>query len=256
VVVVDGAFQHRAIDAGGAIVAGRLAPRFTVIRYDRRGRGDSADTLPYAVEREIEDVAALIDEAGGSAALYGMSSGAVLALRAAEAGLPIDRLALWEPPFIVDRSRPLPGGDLAERLAALASKGRRADAVELFMTEAIGLPTEMAAGMRGAPVWPMLEGVAHTLAYDTEVMRGTQTGTPEPLRRWASLTVPTLVLDGGASPGWAREAVAVLVSVLPNADHRTLAGQTHDVQPDVVAPVLEEFLAREDVSARGKGGAR
>lgn len=242
IVLVGGAFQHRAIDTSTARLAERLAPNFTVYHYDRRGRGESGDTAPYAVNREIEDIDALIQDAGGSAYVFGMSSGAVLALHAAAAGLAITKLALYEPPFIVDDSRPPVPKDYTRRLAGLLAEGRRGDAVELFMTEAVGMPAEAVAPMRGAPFWSAFESVAHTLPYEAAIMGDTLSGRPLPAGRWAAVTVPTLVVDGGASPDWARNAVEALVEVLPDAQRRTLEGQTHQVDPEVLAPGLAEFL--------------
>ncbi len=244
IVLVGGAFQHRAIDPSTARLAELLAPSFTVYHYDRRGRGDSGDTAPYAVEREIEDIDALIQDAGGSASLFGMSSGAVLALDAAAHGLAVTKLALYEPPFVVDDSRPPVPQDYTERLTGLLVEGRRGDAVELFMTEAVGMPAEAVAPMRGGPFWSPLEDVAHTLPYDAAIMGDTQSGSPLPAGRWAAVTAPTLVIDGGASPDWARNAVAALAQALPIAERRTLIGQTHQVDPEVLAPELEAFLAR------------
>ena len=241
-ILVGGAFQHRSSDPSTARLAELLAPRFTVYHYDRRGRGDSADTAPYAVEREIEDIDALIQDAGGSAFVFGMSSGAVLALHAASAGLAITKLALYEPPFVVDDSRPRVPADHRERLTALLVAGRRGDAVELFMTEAVGMPVEAVAPMRGAPFWSAFERVAHTLPYDAAIMGDTLSGVPLPEGRWAAVTIPTLVVDGGASPAWARNAVAALAGALPTAERTTLVGQTHQVDPDAFAPVLEAFF--------------
>jgi len=243
VILVGGAFQHRAIDSSVVQLAALLAPHFTVFRYDRRGRGDSSDTPPYAVEREVEDLQALVEEAGGSAFVFGGSSGAVLALDAAARGLPIGKLALYEPPFIVDDSRPPLPKDYVERLTELASTGRRGDAVEYFMTQAMGTPAEAVAGMRGAPFWPALEGVAHTLAYDGTVMGDTMSGNPEPLKQWASVGVPTLVMVGSESPPYQQHAVRALVEILPEAQLRTLEGQTHDAAPEILGPVLDEFFA-------------
>jgi len=243
VILVGGAFQHRAIDSSVVQLAALLAPHFTVFRYDRRGRGDSSDTPPYAVEREVEDLQALVEEAGGSAFVFGGSSGAVLALDAAARGLPIGKLALYEPPFIVDDSRPPLPKDYVGRLTELASTGRRGDAVEYFMTQAMGMPAEAVAGMRGAPFWPALEGVAHTLAYDGTVMGDTMSGNPEPLKRWASVGVPTLVMVGGESPPYQQHSVRALGETLPEAQLRTLEGQTHDAAPEILGPVLDEFFA-------------
>jgi pimeloyl-ACP methyl ester carboxylesterase len=240
VIVVGGALSDR---SGGAPLAALLAPHLTVLTYDRRGRGDSGDTLPYAVEREVEDLGALIAEAGGSASVFGHSSGAVLALEAAARGLAITKLALYEPPFFVDDSRtPMPS-DYAARLAELASSGRPGDAVEYFMATGPGVPEDAIAEMRQAPYWPAMEAAAHTLAYDGMVMGDTMSGSPAPIRRFASITVPTLVIDGGASPAWARNAVGAIVDVLPDAERRTLEGQTHAADPETLAPVLEGFFA-------------
>lgn len=237
VVVVGGAFNDRGT---AAPIASLLAADFTVFAYDRRGRGDSGDTAPYSVDREVADLAAVIEEAGGAASVYGLSSGAALALHAAADGLPITRLALYEPPFLVagDDTRAPTSVDIAARYAELASTGRRTEAVQLFLTTA-GLPPEVVDQMREAPVWPRLEGLAHTLAYDTAILGDGSV----PTDRAASVTVPTLVIDGGASPGWARRSVAALVDALPDGRLRTLDGQTHDVDPAVLAPVLVEFFA-------------
>jgi pimeloyl-ACP methyl ester carboxylesterase len=238
-VLVGGALSDRS--AVGALTEA-LAPRFTVIAYDRRGRGDSGDTAPYAVEREVEDLEALVAEAGGSAFVFGHSSGAALALEAAARGLPVTKLALYEPPFITDDGRePLPD-DYVERLAEVSASGRRGDAVEYFLTSGPGVPPEVVAGMRNEPFWPAMEKIAHTLAYDGAVMGDTMAGRPLPTERWASVTVPTLVMDGDQSPAWARNSVAALVDVLPNAERRSLEGQDHGAASEVLAPVLVEFF--------------
>jgi pimeloyl-ACP methyl ester carboxylesterase len=242
-ILVGGAFQHRAIDQAMGQVATMLAPSFSVIHYDRRGRGDSGDTPPYAVEREVEDLQALIDGVGGAARVFGGSSGGVLALEGAAAGLPIAKLAMYEAPLIVDDSRvPLPP-DYVEELTRLPAEGRPGDAVEYFMVQAMQMPPEMVAGMRSTPFWPALESVAHTLAYDGAIVADLMRGTPDPLRKYASVSVPTLVMDGGASPPMMHSAAQALVEVLPNAERRTLEGQTHDVAPDVLAPALESFFS-------------
>jgi pimeloyl-ACP methyl ester carboxylesterase len=237
VVLVGGAFNIRAT---AAPLAALLASDLTVFTYDRRGRGDSGDTAPYSVAREVEDLAAVVEEAGGSAAVYGLSSGAALALRAAAEGVPVTRLALYEPPFLVvgDDTRAPTSVDLAQRYAELTAEGRRTEAVQLFLTTA-GLPPEVVDDMHTQPVWPALEGLAHTLAYDTSILGDGSV----PTESAATVTVPTLVIDGGASPGWARRSVAALVEALPDGRLRTLDGQTHDVDPAVLAPVLLEFFA-------------
>jgi pimeloyl-ACP methyl ester carboxylesterase len=236
IIFVGGAFTDR---MAVAPVAALLAPHFTVFAYDRRGLGSSGDTAPYAVEREIEDIEALIAEAGGSAFVFGHSSGAALALEAAAHGLAITKLVLYEPPFIVEGSRPRPREDFTAQLAELIASGRRGDAVELFLTEAVEVPGDTVAQMRNAPAWPALEAMAHTLIYNMAIMGDFSV----PTERVASVTARTLVLDGGESPAWARRAVQAVVDALPNAQRRTLAGQTHGAAPEILAPVLEEFFA-------------
>ena len=196
---------------------------FTAYSYDRRGRGDSGDTPPYAVDREIEDLAAVIESAGGAAMVYGMSSGAVLALRAAAAGVPITRLALYEPPLT-----PLPP-EYRPRLATATPE----EALELFLGMAMGMPAEALTGMRQSPAWPALVALGHTLRYDAEIM--TLTALPE-------TAVPTTVLTGSASPAWMHEAAARLAAHLPNATTVQLADQTHDVDPAVLAKALVTVL--------------
>jgi pimeloyl-ACP methyl ester carboxylesterase len=246
IILVGGAFGTR---ADAAEVAAALAPDFTAFSYDRRGRGDSGDTAPYAVEREVEDIEALIDEGGRPAYLFGHSSGAVLGLEAARL-LParIAKLALYEPPFIVDDSRPPAPVDFLARLTRLLAEGRRGDAVELFQT-VIGIPPEMIAQMRGWPMWPALEGLAHTLPYDVAIMGDTQRGSPLPLKKWASVRAPTVVMDGtlflGRENGhaWVRRGADELARILPDAGRRTLQGQDHGPAPDVLAAALKEFFA-------------
>lgn len=195
------------------------------------------------MEREIEDIGALIQAAGGSALLFGGSSGAVLALEAAAHGLAITKLALYEPPFVVDDSRqPLPD-NFVEQLKKMVAAGRRGDAAEAFMTTGANVPAEEVAEMRRAPYWPGVEAVAHTLIYDATIMGSTMSGKILPAARWAAVTVPTLVMDGGQSPAWARNAVQALVNILPNAQRRTLPGQVHNVGPEALAPALEAFFA-------------
>jgi pimeloyl-ACP methyl ester carboxylesterase len=240
IVLVGGALSDR---SAASPLAAHLAPHFTVVAYDRRGRGDSGNTVPYAVDREVDDIEALILASSGSAFVFGHSSGAVLALEAART-LPdrIPKLALYEPPFIVDESRPPLPADYVTRLDDLISTGRRSDAVEYFMTTGPGVPAEVVVGMRQEPFWRSMEAVAHTLAHDGAVMADSMGGSPAPLERWAPVMVPTLVMDGGASPDWQRHAVLALVNVLPHARHRTLGGQDHGPDTEVLAPVLEEFF--------------
>jgi len=244
VVLVDGATAHRAVNPTGAALASLLASDFTVYRYDRRGRGESGDTHPFAPLREIEDLAAVIEEAGGRAFVMGGSSGGALVLDAAAQGLPIPRLAVYEAPFIVDNSRPPVPGDYLTKLQALAAAERRSEAVDVFFTDALLMPPDAVAGMHGSPFWPELEKVAPTIAYDAAFMEGTMTGHPLPAERWSSVTIPVLVLDGGASDTFMHTAADALAGLLPNAERRTLEGQTHDVAPSVLAPELADFFSR------------
>jgi pimeloyl-ACP methyl ester carboxylesterase len=242
-VIVGGALSTR---AAAEPLAQLLASGFTVIAYDRRGRGDSGDTPPYAVEREVDDLAALIAEGDGSAFVLGHSSGAVLALEAAMLlGSRIPMLALYEPPFIVDDSRPPVPADYVAHLDELVATDRRGDAVEYFLTHGPGVPAEAIAPMRETPMWLGMEAMAHTLAYEGRVMGDTTAGSPAPLERWASVGVPTLVLDGGASPPWQRSSTQALARVLPRSVHRSLPGQTHGPEPEVLAPVLRAFFEDE-----------
>lgn len=240
VIMVDGALCSRASGPMGPL-APFLAPHFTVFTYDRRGRGDSGDTAPYAVEREVEDIEALIKEAGGSAFVFGISSGAALALEATARGLAITKLALYEPPFTVDDTRrPKPPEDYLAQLTEAIASDRRGDALELFMVKAVGMPAEAFAPMQQSPMWPALEALAPTLVYDGTIMGDSSL----PIERAGSVHVPTLVMDGGASPAWARNAVQALGDAIPGAQHRTLEGQTHQVAPEAIAPVLVEFFTQ------------
>ena len=214
-----------------APLAAELAGRFTVYNYDRRGRGDSGDTLPYAVDRELEDLDALLAEAGGSAHLYGVSSGGALALEAAAAGIAVDRLAVYEVPYGASGWRAY-----VEQLEALLAEGRRGAAVELFMRVA-GASEEDIAGARSSPVWPGLEAIAHTLAYDAACLGDGQ----PPTARLAIITRPTLVATGGGQDFFEQAADAIAAS-LPQAGRLTIQGQTHLVDPKALAPVLQRFF--------------
>jgi pimeloyl-ACP methyl ester carboxylesterase len=239
VILVVGAFQHRAIDQRTAQLAAHLAQHFTVIHYDRRGRGDSGDTLPYTVEREVEDIDALIVENGETAFVFGMSSGAVLAIEAAAHGLAIKKLAFYEPPFnnLDENTHPL-SESYTKQLTTLLADNRRGDAVTVAMMT-FGTPAEVIEEMQQTPMWSIFESVAPTLAYDAKIMGDGSL----PSERITSITVPTLVIDGGESPIWLKKAALALTDAIPNADHRTLESQTHDVAPEVIAPILEEFFA-------------
>lgn len=240
-IIVDGALCHRAFGPSRAF-ARELSSRFTVYTYDRRGRGGSGDTRAYQVDREIEDLAALISAAGGQASLLGFSSGAALALEAANRGLPVSRLAIYEPPFIVDNGRtPIPDDFLANLKSRVAAD-RRADAVRMFM-HLVGAPFLMILVMQLTPAWRKLKAVAHTLPYDIAIVAPNQRGLPFPPGRWAGVHTPTLVLSGGKSPAWMKSSSAALAAAVPGAQHRELPGQTHMVRAPALVPILNEFLA-------------
>ncbi|TMR91874.1 alpha/beta fold hydrolase [Nonomuraea basaltis] len=233
IVLVSGASCARGIHVP---LAELLTAGHAVYNYDRRGRGDSGDTRPYAVEREIEDLAAVIEGAGGSAAVFGNSSGAVLALRAAAAGLPITGLALWEPPFQLDADAPARSRAYVTELTACLNEGRRGDAMALFL-RSVGLPPNMIDQIRQAPMWASMETIAPTLAYDAAIM-----GDGRPPADLANVKTPTLVLTGSETGPWAPAAALALVDALPSAQHTILEGQDHNVSWDVLTPHLMSFL--------------
>jgi pimeloyl-ACP methyl ester carboxylesterase len=240
VILVDGALCYRGMGESGKLAA-LLAPYFTVFTYDRRGRGGSGDSSPYAVEREIEDIAALLSEADGAAFLWGTSSGAVLALEATNRLSGIKKLAIYEAPFIVDDSRSTTERDWA-RIAEVVAADRRSEAVKLFL-KLVGVPSFLIAVMPLMPMlWSKLKAIAHTLPYDGAIVGDNQRGKPLPTECWASVTVPALVMDGGKSPAWMRHGNRSLASILPNARYQTLKGQTHMLKPKAHAPLLMEFF--------------
>jgi pimeloyl-ACP methyl ester carboxylesterase len=235
VILVVGAFNDRST---GGPLAKALEAEFTVFNYDRRGRGASGDTPPYAIEREIEDLNALIHEAGGAARVFGYSSGGNLALEAAAHGLNITKLALYEAPFLVGAERPRPSKDLAAQIATLVAAGRRGEAVELFQTGLVGIPEEVVVQLRHAPFRPALEAMAHTLVYDATLV-GDMT---LPTARLRTIKTPTLAVYGGASPAFMGNAAKALAKAVPDGHSRVLDGQTHDIVPTALAPVLLEFF--------------
>ncbi len=240
VILVDGALQYRAFDQGMAPLADLLAKDFTVLHYDRRGRGDSMDTQPYALEREIEDIEALIAEAGGSAFLYGISSGAALAFEAALAlGSKVKKLVMYEAPYNDDDTARKAWKKYRKQLKELVAAGRAGDAVGLFMM-LVGMPADQLEGMRQHPMWPLWEAVGLTLAYDAAALG--EDGSI-PAQRAAKLTVPTLVMDGGSGEWSFMYNTAVrLAKTIPDGQHCTLEGQTHEVDPEALAPMLIEFF--------------
>ena len=240
IILVDGAFCTRSFGPMPKL-APLLAKHFTVFTYDRRGRGDSGDKPPYAVEREIEDLQALIKEAGGSVFVFGMSSGAVLAIDAAAQGARIKKIALYEPPVMVEEGGHRPPADSQKHLSGLILEGRRGDAVKFMMTKVMGVPAIVVTVMRLLPAWSKLKAVANTLPYDVAI-----TGDSALImKRAAIVAVPTLVVGGEKSPQFLRTAVKAVADVVPHAQLRLLEGQTHNVSAKRLAPVLIDFFARE-----------
>jgi pimeloyl-ACP methyl ester carboxylesterase len=236
-ILVDGALCSRAFGPSPKL-APLLAQHFTVYAYDRRGRGQSGDTQPYSPAREVEDIAALVEAAGGSAFLLGLSSGGALVLEAAASGLPVTRLVAYEPPYVDDSGQR--GGAAHEgQLTQLLAEGNRGGAVKYFMKDMVGLPAPVVVMMRLMPwIWRKLEAVAHTLPYDAAVM----TAFRIPRARFASIRVPSLVMNGAKTDRRLQEAVQTIVEAIPAAHHRELPGQTHNVKPDVLTPAVVEFF--------------
>jgi pimeloyl-ACP methyl ester carboxylesterase len=243
-ILVDGALCSRSFGPMPKLAA-QLAPHFTVYTYDRRGRGASGDTAPYAPDREVEDIEALAALAGDTVYLHGTSSGAALALEAAKHIRSITRLAVYEPPFIVDDTRtPMPE-DWLPRLKQLVAGNRPGDAVKMFM-RFVGTPAIFTAIMPLTPVWGKLKAVAPTLPYDITIMHEHQRGTPFTPGEWAAVKAPTLVAAGGKSPAWMTSGTRALADALPDATYRMLPGQNHMVKARAIAPVLTEFFTAQD----------
>ena len=242
-ILVDGAMCSR--DAGPMRpLAHELTSTFTVVLYDRRGRGASGDTLPWSVEREVDDLAVLVDAVGGSAALYAVSSGGALALAAAaELGERISALVIFEPPYLGPNGRDDAQAYTAE-LSRLLREGRPGDAVELFMTH-VGVPAQAITSMRSSPGWATMEALAPTLAYDDALMGDGSL----PLELLGRVTQPTIVVDGGLVP-FMSTAARGLAEALHAGSHHSLGGQGHDVAPEVIAPIISEFLNRNPHTPR------
>jgi len=240
-VLVDGALCQR-VSGPSRGIAEELADRFTVYAYDRRGRGDSgAGASPYAVEREVEDLVAVIAATGGPAHVFGSSSGATLALQAAGSGAPIAKLVVYESPFIVDDTHAPNDPRLPERTRELVADGRRGEAVKLFL-RTVGAPAPAVAVMRLLPVWKKLTGIAHTLPYDLEIVVGHQQGRPLPAGYYDDVAVETLVIAGGKSPEYMHNSQSAIAAAVPGGRLETLPGQTHMIKAKVVAPVVADFL--------------
>lgn len=241
-VLVDGALCTRAIGPSKGL-ARFLSQRFTAITYDRRGRGDSGDSPEFRVEREVEDLEALI-AATEAALLHGQSSGAVLALRAAQRSSVITGLAVHEAPFIVNDRRPATGPEYHSGLVAQLDRGERGGAVRQFL-EFVGLPKALIAGMRLTPLWPRLKAIAHTLPYDSLITLPYQQGDSLSPADWSGVDQKALIMSGGKSGAWIQDSMAQLAEILPEAEHHTLEGQTHHIRPKVVGPELLRFFLKE-----------
>jgi pimeloyl-ACP methyl ester carboxylesterase len=230
-VMIVGAFCDRSSTSS---VAAELASRYTVLEYDRRGRGDSGDTPPYAIEREIEDMTAVLNAAGAPAFVYGHSSGAALALEAAARQVPMRALVAYEPPYTGTHGS---SAAAARELSELAEAGRAGDAAERFLLNT-GAPAEAVARMRAAPYWPRMESFAHTLPYEVALCDGGVV----PAARLAGITVPVLALAGARSPGWAHQAVKAIAAAVPGGEFRVLDGQDHGVAAEALVPQLTGFF--------------
>src|SRR5579862_6955400 len=252
VILVDGALCYRKLGPMGSI-ARELASGFTVFTYDRRGRGEGSDTAPYSVEREVDDIEALIEVAGGSAFIYGASSGAALALAAASRLESIRKLALYEAPFIVDDNQAPQPADYPSKMSGFTAADRRGDAVKLFM-KAVGVPAIVVAMTPLMPVWSKLKAAAHTLPYDVAIMGDTRSGKPLSADRWAAVAIPTLVGVGGKSPLAMRNAMRALADVLPAARLHVLDRETHMVKTKAIAPILAGFFSSLEAVAEGAMG--
>lgn len=237
VIVFDGAFCSRNFGPTPKLVP-HLASHFTVFAYDRRARGDSGDTKPYAVEREIEDLETMIKEAGGSAFVFSISSGAILALRAASRGLSIRKLAVYEPPFMVGNLKHRPPPDHTEQLTKLIAAARLSEAIKYYLTKVIGMPAIIPAIMQLLPVWSKMKANARSLPYDSSVCGDFTL----PTEQLASITIPTLVMAGDKSQEMLRNSMQAVADIIPGSRRRVLTGQTHNVSGKALAPVLTEFF--------------
>lgn len=243
-ILVGGAFSYRRFP-GQVQLANLLMDRYTVYNYDRRGRGDSGDAKTYEIGREIEDLQAILNEAGGTAYVWGLSSGAVLALHAAASGLNITKLALHEPPFIVDAADRRPPRDFLQHVSELIAEDRRAETIKYFMTKGMGAPSFVVGMMRFMPtVWKKLMAVAHTLPYDAALMDGYMDGRPLPAGKWNHVTMPTLVIEGAESPVSLRKGAQALANVLPKAHliSKKGLGHTKQLNTKMIAAELTSFF--------------
>ena len=241
VILVDGALCYRG--SGPALpLANELKNDFTVFVYDRRGRGESGDTQPYAVEREVEDLQAIIAAAGGSVMLYGISSGGALALEAANKTAGVSKVFVYEAPFITDDSRHLKPR-YVERMNELVRSGDTGGALKHFMRTGVGVPAFAVFMMQLMPMWKRLKQIAPTLVYDTAIVGPLMQSRPIPRGTWANLRQPAMIVGGTKSDAWMRNAQKSIAAALPNARHAELAGENHMVKPTAIAPLIRDFFA-------------
>ena len=242
VILIGGAFNDRTTVLA---LAAALATQVTAVVYDRRGRGDSTDASKpgeFAVDREIEDLTALIEGLGGRASLFGHSSGGVLALEAAMRGLPVDKVAVYEPAYIIPGSRTVPPEEAFDRLKDLVAKGDRDGAAASFLEEQVGVPGSAVAGMRASEGWGYMCAQADTLPYDVAICG---VGGGIPADRLAALRVPTLAVYGDQTPESLQAATKAVADTMPGTRCVVLEGQDHAVlrHPEALAPTLLEFLS-------------
>lgn len=241
VVVVEGALCQRTMGTARALIP-LLSEHYAVVAYDRRGRGESGPgSSPYAVQREVEDLIAVLQTAGPDAFVVGASSGAALVLEALRADVRMAKIALYEAPFIIDDTHAPNDADLGVRTQQLIDADRPSEAVKLFM-RTVGVPVLGLMMMRVLPVWKKLRGVAHTLPNDYAIVLEHQQGKPLPADYLSSVTVPALVIVGGKSPDYLKNAQAAVAAALPHGTLRELPGETHIVRGKATVPVLREFF--------------
>ncbi len=244
IILVEGAFCGRHFGPT-AVLARRLGERFTVYHYDRRARGDSGPSTDFAIEREIEDIAALIEVAGGPAGLVGFSSGACLAIEAAAADLPVSRLAFYEPPYMVGpKARKVPA-TFREDVQQLVANGRHGDAVAYFMTRLIGMPSIFLIPMKFSKMWPTLSAQAPSLPFDMEAVNGFV----PPEARMRAIRVPTLAIHGSKTMPVLVDSTTLCAATIPGARHVVLPGQTHEVKEAAISPALFDFFGAAEARA-------
>lgn len=244
IVIIDGATAYRAVTPENAKVGELLAGSFRVINYDRRGRGESGDTAPYTVDRELEDLAAIIAGPGEGrpATVFAWSSAGFLALNAVQAGVPIARLALFEPPAVADDSRPPLPADYIERLDAAIAAGEPGDAAELFLTAAVLMPPDVVAGMRDSDMWPGLEAVAPTISYDGRQIGEAMSGSPLSTERWNRVDIPILIMHGNGTWPFLAAGARAVAALLSTATLKPVPGENHSTTAEVLAPELRAFI--------------